>query len=111
MADQNKGGRLVAADTIARRAEMMHFEDGKIIMNTKFDVEPVLLQAEFERLNWNGSFRGTKELGMLKGASIPMPIWYQLRQAGILQDPVAFCRWLKSNPKFKTTDGNPFKCS
>lgn len=111
MADQNRGGRLIAADTIARRAETMHFEDGNIVLNTSFDVEPVMLQAEFERLNWNGSFKGSRELGLLKGASIPMPIWMELRRTGILKDPAAFCRWIKAHPKFKTTEGNPFKCS
>lgn len=111
MADQNTGGRLIAADTIARRAETMHFEDGKIIMNTAFDVEPILLQNEFDRFTWNGSFRGTKELGLLKAASVPMPTWYALRQAGILRDPPALCRWLAEHPKYKTTDGVALKCS
>lgn len=111
MADQNKGGRLIAADTIARRAETMHFEDGKIVLNTSFDVEPILLQAEFERLGWNGSFKGSKELGLLKAANIPMPTWMMLRRTGILRDPAALCRWLKDHPKFKTTDGQALKCS
>lgn len=111
MADQNKGGRLLAADTIARRTEIMHFESGNIIFNTKFDVEPVILQAELERFQWNGSFKGTKELGMLKAATIPMPIWFALRQSGLLRDPAALCRWLNDHPKFKTTDGQALKCS
>lgn len=111
MADQNTGGRLLAADTIGRRAEMMHFEDGNIVLNTIMDVEPILLQNEFDRFTWNGTFKGTKELGLLKAASIPMPVWYALRQMGILRDPAALCRWLKDHPKYKTTDGTALKCS
>ena len=110
MSDQNKGGRLIAADTIGRREERMHFEDGKIVLNTKFDVEPILLQNEFDRFAWGGSFRGSAELRLLKGASIPMPLWLQLRQSGILKDKCAFKRWLDAHPKFKTTDGAVFGC-
>lgn len=111
MANQNTGGRLLSADAIGRRDEMVHFEDGKIILNTRFDVEPILLQSEFERLNWNGSFKGSPMLGILKAMSVPLPIWYQLRQSGVLKDPAALCRWLKAHPKFKTTDGQALKCS
>ena len=111
MADQNKGGRILAADTISRRSEMMHFEDGKIVLNTILDVEPILLQNEFDRFTWNGSFKGSKELGLLKAASVPMTTWFQLRQAGILKDPAALCRWLRDHPKYKTTDGVALKCS
>jgi len=110
MANQNTGGRLLAADTIGRREERVHFEDGNIVLNTIVDVEPILLQNEFERINWSGSFHGSRELGMLKFASIPMTTWLMLRQTGILQDKAALCRWLKDHPKFKTTEGQVLEC-
>lgn len=106
MADKNT--RIITADTLARRKQEMVFQsDGSIVLNTKFDVEPVMLESEFERNHlWAGNFKGSPELRMLKGASIPMTLWLQLREKGILKDRNALRRWLADHPKFKTTDGN-----
>jgi len=97
---------VIVSDAVARKVQLMHhMGDGRIVFETRLDAEPVMTHAEFARSRWKGNFRGSKELGLTMAASIPMPLWWELRHLGILNDPPAFQRWLDANPAFKTTEG------
>lgn len=100
-------GHIIASDVVSRRVQTAHKEDGKIILNTTFDAEPsVDVARDTKNHLWDGKFRGTKELGMLKAAVLPLTIWMKLQREGVLKDPKAFQRWLNANPAFKATEGN-----
>lgn len=100
-------GKVVVADVVSRRVQTMHREDNKIVLNTAYDAEPSIDVARDTKNHlWDGKFRGTKELGMLKAAVLPLTIWMKLQRDGVLKDPKAFQKWLNANPAFKATEGN-----
>lgn len=98
--------RVVASDVVQRRVQTLHTEGDKMVLNTTFDAEDAIEYAKYLRNNWAGNFKGSPELHATLAAVLPMSIWWKLRKEGILQDPVAYQRWLNDNPAFKATEGN-----
>lgn len=101
-------GRILVADPVARRVQTMHTEGGKVILNTRFDAQDMVDEAAISRNHlWSGNYKGSPELGATRVAIIPLTILMELRRRGILQDRAALAKWLRENPAFKATDGNP----
>ena len=79
--------------------------DGRFVVNTEYDAEPIVDAATANRNHlWPGHYRA--EHGT-KVATIPMPIWIQLKRQGILADQKRFAQWLEEHPAFKAVDGRP----
>lgn len=104
-------GRIIASDVIARRVQTAHFDvDGGVTLNTAFDAEDIVEDAALTKNHlWNGNYKGSKELGLTKIGTIPLPIYFQLQREGRLpqQDPAAFAKWFMEYKAFKTVDGKP----
>lgn len=101
-------GKIVASDVVTRRVQTYHEEGGKVVLNTAYDAEPAIDYAAATRNHlWDGTFRGTKELGMVKAAILPMTIWMHLKKTGVLDDAAAFKRWLADpdHAAFRATGG------
>ena len=97
--------RLFSIDEATRTKKTFHYDeqDGSFIIDTKQDMEPVLVTANEERKET----RGYKGDGFHKVASIPNAIWWDLVEKGIAHDDKALMKWLEDpeNKVFKTHDG------
>lgn len=98
--------RVVSQNDLIGQKQIMHFhEDGGITLETKQDATEIIkanrqtYNQVDERAGWKGEFH--------RVASIPMSVWFQLKQQGILDDQAALKRWLNdsNNAAFRTRPG------
>ena len=96
--------RILARDRITGKLVLFHvLPDGRFVVETQVDVEPILEQnAELRRLaasGWKGDLHHV--------ASIPMVMHQAMRTEGIIQDKRDFSKWLNdsANSKFRTKTG------
>lgn len=75
-------------------------ETDKFYLEKRFDVEPLLKQNHAERVSTAGERWGDGR----KIFSIPLPIYYELKAKGIIDDQQKLWAWLKDNPQFFTFD-------
>lgn len=97
---------LLSYDPITRKRQVFHASrDGNEYgIETVYDVEPIMDAAKGEhamideRARWGDIERV---------ASIPMPLYFELQEKGIVQDQKAFRRWLndRDNSVFRTRPG------
>ncbi len=97
---------LFDVDPITAIRRIWHEDaDGQVTFETEQDVTEIVEDAKgFERMfrqnaNWKGE--------MHRVASIPMPIFMQLQREGIVDDDVAFKKWLNGRNQrvFRTRPG------
>ena len=98
--------RVISTNEAIGQVQKMHFhEDGGLTIETIQDITDVveankaLYNLYDERSNWRGD--------MHKVASLPMSVYYDLKNKGILEDPVAMKKWLNNpeNVVFRTRPG------
>ena len=68
--------------------------DGKMHIENIYNVDPIAEQAKAER---NEVSRTAKTGDMVKVASLPMHVYLELLQRGIIGDQPAMRRWLQSD--------------
>jgi len=86
----------LAYDSLTGTRQQMHFTtDNKIVLETTVEIDEI---AERNKAIRNEISR-TEKLpdGMVKVASIPMVLYMELRQRGILGDKAALRKWLASD--------------
>lgn len=90
------GSFELAYDSLTGTRQQMHFTtDNKIVLETTVKIDEI---AERNKAIRNEISR-TEKLpdGMVKVASIPMVLYMELRQRGILGDKAALRKWLASD--------------
>jgi hypothetical protein len=90
------GSFELAYDSLTGTRQQMHFTtDNKIVLETTVEIDEI---AERNKAIRNEISR-TEKLpdGMVKVASIPMVLYMELRQRGILGDKAALRKWLASD--------------
>src|SRR5205814_8682783 len=79
---------VMDTDPLLGRVRLFHdLGDERWAIESRYDLEPVLEANQLARDQWPGHYRGTPDLGITLAAHLPMPIWTDLRQQGLLQDP------------------------
>lgn len=87
--------------------ELFHYDgvDDTFTIETVQDVEPIidLNRRLFNDAPETGRFKGD----MKQVASIPLPLYYDLKAKGIIDDPARLKAWLndRDNQLFRTTPG------
>jgi hypothetical protein len=99
--------RLFSEDPIGGKRVLFHYDydSVQIVFETQHDVEPILdannliRDSMDERANWKGEWH--------RVASIPLPLYFDLKRKGIVKDPADFKRWLNDpdNRFFRTRPG------
>ena len=98
---------LLDEDSLTGRVRLFHaLGDDRYAIESRYDLEPIIEANKISRQHWSGNYKGSPELKTTLACRLPMPIWWKLRQQGILQDPKALQRWLNEWPAFKATEGN-----
>lgn len=67
-------------------------------LEKRFDVEPLLRQNHAERVTTSGERWGD----VRKIFSIPLPLYFDLKAKGVIDDQKKLWAWLKDNPQFFT---------
>jgi hypothetical protein len=81
-------------DALTGARQKMHITtDGKLVFHTRTDIDQLADQNQAIR---NEIVRSEKNSDMVKVASLPMTVYFDLKQRGILGDKTAMKRWLKS---------------
>lgn len=106
MKDDHSHSRVLSEDPNTRTKKLFHWDAG----SESFHIETVadhgdiveqnkLLHNAATDANWKGD--------MVKVASLPLAVWHDLKQKGILDDQKAFRRWLNDpdNLYFRTRPG------
>ena len=102
--------KLFDNDPMTGKREFWHYDETNdtATIETKFDVEDVVESNKASHNMFDGR-RATWKGDMHKVASIPMPIYEDLRKKGWLphQDQTAFKRWMNDpdNAVFRTRPG------
>lgn len=106
MQDDRSYSRILNVDPITRTKRLFHWDAASesFHIETVMDHEDIvehnkLLHNEATDRGWKGD--------MVKVASLPIAVWYDLKQKGILDDQKAFRRWLNDpdNLYFRTRPG------
>lgn len=96
MADDFAAGSFVLShDSLTGTLQKMHITpDQRLIFETSVELGdlPDLNKAQMDETS-----RTQKSGDMVKVASLPMMVYLELSQKGILKDKAAFRRWLKSD--------------
>lgn len=97
--------RVIETDAATRTKKLFHWDAAtqSFTIETVTDVEDVIEQAKLERNNINTkSWKGE----LHKVASLPLSIWFKLRQSGCLQDQKCLRKFLldPENRHFLTRD-------
>ena len=97
--------RVIEVDPATRTKKLFHWDAAtqSFTIEVVTDVEDVIEQAKLERNNINTkSWKGD----MHKVASLPLSIWFKLRQSGCLQDQKCIRKFLldPENRHFLTRD-------
>jgi len=90
------GSFELAYDSLTGTRQQMHFTtDNKIVLETTTEIDQIAEQNKAIR----NDISRTEKLpdGMVKVASIPMLLYMDLRQRGILGDKAALRKWLASD--------------
>lgn len=99
--------RLFDADPVTGIRRLFHWDpvDRKAHIETIHDVEDIL-EGNKERYNGVDERAGWKG-EMHRVASIPMPLFFELKKKGIVDDPKALRQWLNDsdNRLFRTRPG------
>lgn len=103
-------GRLFSSDPIAKRRTIWHdLPDGSVAIETQQDVTDILdINKEIQKDDIGFHGRDT-----VRVASIPTPLYFELKEKGIIEDPRQdpkqrkFMRWLDDpeNRYFRTNLG------
>jgi hypothetical protein len=97
--------RVVAVDKDSGFEQVMHYDTDTddITLENKQDVTDIIEFNKALDRSGAGGFKGD----MVKVASLPLSIYYDLKQKGILDDQVAFKKWLndRDNLVFRTRSG------
>jgi hypothetical protein len=81
-------------DSLTGTLQKMHITpDQKLIFETTCNIDAIAERAQAER---NESSRTQKSGDMVKVASLPMMVYLDLKQRGILDDRPAMRKWLSS---------------
>ena len=96
---------VIRNDPFARTTTVLHEDvDGKTVVETRQDIEPILAaNAEHRKVTQGQRFGGDGGRQHL-AARIPMVIVMQLHRQGILRDAKEFTKWLArpENAIFRT---------
>jgi hypothetical protein len=89
------GSFSLGGDEFTGSMTKMHITpDGKMHIENIYNVDPIAEQAKVER---NEVSRTAKTGDMVKVASLPMHVYLELLQRGIIGDKMAMRRWLQSD--------------
>ncbi|ARV77516.1 hypothetical protein [Sinorhizobium phage phiM5] len=100
--------KLFSHDPLTGITKYFHYDEGQdaknFVIETIQQTTPIVDQNKEEFNNSRASTRGED---MVKVASIPLALFFELKKKGITQDPVAFKRWLNDpdNRLFRTRPG------
>ena len=94
---------LSADPALGKVVKFHDLNDGRFAVETLYDVEKIKDEATRVRNDSPKNWHGLSHLV----AQIPMPLYQQLRQQGIVQDPKRFKAWLNNpdNAIFRTKHG------
>lgn len=85
----------LAYDSLTGTLQKMHItSDQKLVFETTCNIDSIAERAQAER---NESSRTQKSGDMVKVASLPMMVYLDLKQRGILDDRPAMRKWLASD--------------
>lgn len=93
----------LSADPALQKVVKFHdLNDGRFAVDTVYDVQDIVDHAQRIRNAQKADWKGENMV-----ASIPMPLFMELRKQGIVQDKAAFKRWLNNpdNALFRTKAG------
>jgi hypothetical protein len=84
----------LAYDSLTGTLQKMHItSDQKLVFETTCEIDTI---AERARAEMNETSRTQKSGDMVKVASLPMMVYLDLKQRGILDDRPAMRKWLSS---------------
>jgi hypothetical protein len=84
----------LGSDALTGARQKMHITtEGKMVFETRTNIDSLADQNQAIR---NEIVRSEKNSDMVKVASLPMTVYFDLKQRGILGDKTAMKRWLKS---------------
>jgi hypothetical protein len=93
----------LAYDSLTGTLQKMHItSDQKLVFETTCEIDTI---AERARAEMNETSRTQKSGDMVKVASLPMMVYLDLKQRGILDDRPAMRKWLSSE------EAQPFRTS
>ena len=93
----------LAYDSLTGTLQKMHITpDQRLIFETTCDIDAI---AERARAEMNETSRTQKSGDMVKVASLPMMVYLDLKERGILDDRPAMRKWLASD------EARPFRTS
>jgi hypothetical protein len=93
----------LAYDSLTGTLQKMHItSDQKLVFETTCEIDTI---AERARAEMNETSRTQKSGDMVKVASLPMMVYLDLKQRGILDDRPAMRKWLASE------EAQPFRTS
>lgn len=75
------------------RQKMVITPEGKLAFESKTNIDQI---AEVNQAIRNEIVRSEKNGDMIKVASLPMTVYFDLKKRGILGDKIAMKKWLKS---------------
>jgi hypothetical protein len=85
---------LLSYDSLTGTRQNFHVtSDQKLVLETTCNIDAIAERAQAER---NESSRTQKSGDMVKVASLPMMVYLDLKQRGILDDRPAMRKWLSS---------------
>jgi hypothetical protein len=90
------GSFVLSRDSLTGTLEKMHITpDQKLVFESTVDISGVAEKNKFDRDNISRNERLPD--GMVRVASLPMLIYQDLKQRGILDDKTALRKWLQSD--------------
>jgi hypothetical protein len=98
--------RFVAHDPLFGVSNHFHaLGDGKYVSEDVFDAAPTV---DLNKRLFNDAPKGWKHDANNHIASIPLPLYFDLRRKGVVADRKAFLKWLSDpdNRHFRTRPGN-----
>lgn len=95
MADEHAAGSfLLSHDSLTGTTQKMHITpDQRLVFETKAELGNL---PEINAAQMNETSRTQRSGDMVKVASLPMMVYLDLKQKGILDDKAAMKRWLNS---------------
>jgi hypothetical protein len=102
--------KLLSHDGMTGISKVFHYDPSQdeknFVIETVQDTTSIVEANQAELLNSRALGRSGKE-AMVKVASIPLTIYFELKKKGLTSDPVAMKRWLNDpdNHFFRTREG------
>ena len=91
--------RILTVDPALQKVVKFHdLQDGRFAVETVYDVQDIADDVATRRDNQ----RPGKDW---YAGSVPMPMWHQMYQSGMLRDKKAMNAWFKIHSKLKGKDG------